>query len=331
MSKYNGVKCVHCHKEFANDDRVVVCPTCGAPHHRECYDEIGHCGEEHLHGSEGAYFVKEEERRKRINQQRTGAACEGCGAAMYVEDTQCSQCGKEVIRDKQVPVGSVFASQSTSPPLTGDPVDGVTEKELATYIGFSSKYFILRFRAMANNQRVPQVNLAAFLLGFIYFFYRKMYKVAIGLFVVFFICSIPSMLIANELAKDLVIETVTSGEMMGGVDMSALQNIVDVSTLTPTDYDKVESLENIGFYLNIVYMIATVIGSIYANKLYYNQCLTEIRNTRAGYGGVDENRYYYALARKGRTTIATPLLVVIIYSMIGFIFNYITVSSMLGM
>ena len=41
--------CPVCEKRFINGDDVVVCPECGAPHHRECFEQLGHCFYEDRH------------------------------------------------------------------------------------------------------------------------------------------------------------------------------------------------------------------------------------------------------------------------------------------
>ncbi|MEE1006612.1 MAG: RING finger protein, partial [Acutalibacteraceae bacterium] len=53
--KTEGVTCVRCHAYLFDDDDVVYCPVCGAPHHRECYNELGHCALEALHGTDNQY------------------------------------------------------------------------------------------------------------------------------------------------------------------------------------------------------------------------------------------------------------------------------------
>ena len=40
FTQYN---CPVCEKKFENGDDIVVCPECGTPHHRECYDSLGRC------------------------------------------------------------------------------------------------------------------------------------------------------------------------------------------------------------------------------------------------------------------------------------------------
>ena len=39
-------------KENAN-----FCPVCGTPHHRECYEQLGHCAMEEFHGTDRQYDI----------------------------------------------------------------------------------------------------------------------------------------------------------------------------------------------------------------------------------------------------------------------------------
>ena len=38
---YMGKPCPVCSRTFREEDDIVVCPKCGAPYHRECYEEKG--------------------------------------------------------------------------------------------------------------------------------------------------------------------------------------------------------------------------------------------------------------------------------------------------
>ena len=49
MGKYTGIPCAACGRLFEEGDDIVVCPVCGAPHHRECYEKLGHCALEERH------------------------------------------------------------------------------------------------------------------------------------------------------------------------------------------------------------------------------------------------------------------------------------------
>lgn len=70
MSIYNNCVCPVCKKQFEDGDDIVVCPECGTPHHRECYNSIHHCANADLH-SEGYDFYKENiENKKAITKSR---------------------------------------------------------------------------------------------------------------------------------------------------------------------------------------------------------------------------------------------------------------------
>ena len=49
MPSYKNEKCPVCNTEFKDGDDIVTCPVCGTPHHRECYNKIGHCINEDKH------------------------------------------------------------------------------------------------------------------------------------------------------------------------------------------------------------------------------------------------------------------------------------------
>ncbi|MBQ7654597.1 MAG: hypothetical protein IJS17_05950 [Clostridia bacterium] len=37
--RYENEKCSFCGETFKEDDKIVVCPECGAPHHKDCYEK----------------------------------------------------------------------------------------------------------------------------------------------------------------------------------------------------------------------------------------------------------------------------------------------------
>lgn len=55
MADYKGSKCIACGKEFRDGDDIVVCPECGTPYHRICYNKNGKCINETLHASGKAW------------------------------------------------------------------------------------------------------------------------------------------------------------------------------------------------------------------------------------------------------------------------------------
>lgn len=50
-----GSSCARCKAYLFEEDDIVFCPVCGAPHHRDCYNAIGHCALEEFHGTNQEY------------------------------------------------------------------------------------------------------------------------------------------------------------------------------------------------------------------------------------------------------------------------------------
>ena len=51
MNRVENKLCPICRARFTEKADVVVCPICGTPHHRVCYEIRGKCGLENLHES----------------------------------------------------------------------------------------------------------------------------------------------------------------------------------------------------------------------------------------------------------------------------------------
>ena len=51
MADYTGCKCPVCQQPFDAGDDVVVCPECGAPYHRACYQKNAGCLFADRHGA----------------------------------------------------------------------------------------------------------------------------------------------------------------------------------------------------------------------------------------------------------------------------------------
>ena len=91
VSNFTGSKCIICENEFNDNDDIVVCPECGTPYHRECYQKEGKCVNVRLHDqgkswSDSEYADNENSRKKcahcgTVNKPHA-IICENCGASM---------------------------------------------------------------------------------------------------------------------------------------------------------------------------------------------------------------------------------------------------------
>ena len=71
MPKYYGCPCEGCGKPLTLQDDIVVCPDCGAPYHRVCYEKLGQCIHRPAHAAGYEWKFPYEE-----SQLRT---CPSCG------------------------------------------------------------------------------------------------------------------------------------------------------------------------------------------------------------------------------------------------------------
>ena len=53
MPKYYGCPCEGCGEPLTLKDDIVVCPDCGAPYHRTCYEKLGRC----IHSSDWMTYI----------------------------------------------------------------------------------------------------------------------------------------------------------------------------------------------------------------------------------------------------------------------------------
>ena len=213
--EFTEYKCPVCDKQFKKGDDVVVCPECGAPHHRECYEKEGHC---HFADKHCADFSFEKEQLEEAEQQAEQDAkdgvvlCKRCGAENPKEMFYCCNCGAPLYGDDKSnpnfqqdqnngqpnpnfnqnqgmpPFGVPFGQANPQMAAAFDPmagmksdeplVDDITAGEAAKFIGKNTPYY-LRIFSFINKFKKSRFNFSAFILSGIYFLYRKMYGLGI--------------------------------------------------------------------------------------------------------------------------------------------------------
>ena len=189
---YIGNKCPVCQQYFHANDDVVVCPECGTPHHRACYEQLGHCANENLHAQ--GYDYQED----KADEKESVKICPSCGKTNDNDHFFCGHCGAPLsggqAQNQQTPppgTGMPFGQQNTQDggafnipfmdPLGGvdnnvDFGDGVTAGETAKYVKQNTPYFIRVFNNIKTMNK-SKFNFAAAIFTGGYMLYRKMYKI----------------------------------------------------------------------------------------------------------------------------------------------------------
>lgn len=134
--KYTGNLCQGCGQPFADGDDIVVCPECGTPQHRECYDKENRCVCAHLHGEEYAWqgTVKNEEPRS--TEKSETVSCPNCGYENPKGTDVCKQCGMKFTFFGMNVVDALHEEEKRAANSNSDIPDYKPPFTLGTGIGF---------------------------------------------------------------------------------------------------------------------------------------------------------------------------------------------------
>lgn len=293
MSIYTNKKCACCAEKFTAEDEVVVCPICGAPYHRSCYEENGKCifSDKHAEGFE--YALEGEE-------TSTTVSCKSCGEQNPVGHAHCSACGEKLEKENYRSVEDNVKSPSEIPYRTlygdiypNDDFDGVTAKEIAMFTGSSSPYFLMQFKMMKDTGKKISLNLWAFLGHGFYYIYRKMYALGGAMLGLLLACNLPMLLNLSELIKYYM---ATLFELNVSYNVALISQIAQQSQTG-----------------RFIYMAVVGAVGVFANHLYMRHSVKTIKKVKGIFAGqTDSPQYYTALAKKGRTNIFNVLLLLLL-------------------
>ena len=209
---YTGYECPVCHNKFKESDDVVVCPICGTPHHRECYNSLGHCANEDKHADGFIWQAPQLDNENKNERKAEVLICPRCGLPNPVGETNCARCKMPLANQnanpapgQNNPYGGQYNqndprfNQNGYPPfgaggqktysynnpyadsakaLFGDAkVEDVPVSELGEYIQANSDKYIASFLEIQNGGKKHKWNWSSAIFSIYWLFYRKMVKI----------------------------------------------------------------------------------------------------------------------------------------------------------
>lgn len=335
MNKYEGSRCPVCNIPFKGNDDIVVCPDCGAPHHRECYAKRGACAYADQHG---AGFTWEDIRPK--NEPGTGGGnvkkCPRCDTPNPISSRFCSLCGTPLNGPKDENAfdpfggqpgagqgngqgGSPFGAGPQGAPFGGmppfgvmgyDPLGGVNKNEkideekvtdVATCVATRTDYYVPRFHKMSKEKKKAGWNWAAFLLGPYWMMFRKIYGVG-SLFMI--VTVVASMLVA------------------------AFETVLFASAEANTTYEQLMATalreENRPFLLLVlliffVLVVCHLVMGIFGNYFYYRSTIARVKKTRAKAEEeeMEPQQYMLVLVSAGGVNMLLPVLLYVVQPLLS--------------
>ena len=187
MKDYKKMACAACGMPFDDKSDIVVCPECGAPHHRECWKEIGHCACEEKHSDgyewqpEKIYIGdidSEQEKKSSFHQEQTEkTVCPNCGKETNKSEKYCEYCGYYLYEaEDPFSFGEMNRDMEELFPFDqAENIQGVPAGDVKRFVGNMWIYYIPRFIRMVHSKSPVSFNFTAFLTHGLWFISRKMY------------------------------------------------------------------------------------------------------------------------------------------------------------
>lgn len=183
----DGASCAHCKAYLFSEDDIVYCPICGAPHHRECYNSLGHCAFEELHGTDKQYSrEKALEAREKIEKEKAEAQnkesgsknitkCKMCGEIYPYDKANCPKCGAPNFNLMNGMRGIGPLDFLGGIPAEQEIAEGITAEEARKFVITNTHRYIPKFAKLNNDKKISW-NWLAFFFPSCWLLSRKMYK-----------------------------------------------------------------------------------------------------------------------------------------------------------
>lgn len=167
MIQYVGKACESCKKAFEENEQVVYCPQCGAPLHRECWEEKGGCpySERHASGFKWAPPAAE---------------------VWKAEEENIVHLIEERKRREEEELDREYGEKKYM---------GVCEREMMSFMnvnGVESLYRLAVIKRMISEKKLVNLNFCAGLLSPYNQFFHGMLPLGLLLLAVYFVTGIPS-------------------------------------------------------------------------------------------------------------------------------------------
>ena len=157
-NRHVGQECFGCHQKLQEDDDIVVCPECGTPYHRACWQKTGHCLNAPLHASGKSWdeVLAEQEDTVRLTK-----VCPNCGTKNKADTSFCQGCGKPLTSEEPEPQTFQERMQRRMEDAAGtldtvaeamdesadsqQELDGEPMKDVANFVSRDVLYYLPRF------------------------------------------------------------------------------------------------------------------------------------------------------------------------------------------
>ncbi len=311
--QYTGELCPVCHEAFCEDDDIVVCPTCGTPHHRKCYFEHKNCAYAEKHG-EGFVWTPQQVTAAPVQPQKAEtenshghriAFCPNCGAENPAEEPNCQKCGARLYNNPdgrpapqiQLPDGSKQPFRAGNLVISPDEKLGEnTVGDTAEYVRINANKYIPKFFVMEKTKKKVSFNWGALLFGPIWFFFRRMY--VIGAVLIAFLLAVFGFTTTPRLVEQVNATSEILMQAQNSVTSVEAQERAIDATMKLAKMPEVQIRVALDF---LTYLLCGLFGN-YAYKMHSEKQVAKLKKECA-----TEQQYRLLLFKNGGTSMLMGL------------------------
>ena len=319
--EFKEYKCPVCGNPFEDNEDIVVCPDCGAPHHRECWEAENRCAYSDKHSEEFECNSSDNENKSDIT------LCPRCRTENPNDAFYCSKCGtplnsgehQQNSAERNGSYDNPFASAFD--PMGGinpeEDLGGVTAGELAKYVGNNTPYFMRVFNKIKTFGK-SRFSFCAFIFNGFYLLYRKMYKLGAIISAAVILLMVAETYIQYSPAYATLVKAIEAAGTGSAGYLSAYTNIINA--YLSLDFGN-QVLIFIMMMCSLLRFGIQIIVGIFANRWYFRHCRTEVRRIKETDESPDRT-----IEDKGGVNLAVAISIGAVYAAVNiipmFIFGY---------
>ena len=289
MFFHDNEKCPVCDSFFTSEDDIVICPVCGTPHHRECYNQLGHCANAAKHKAGFVYTAEKSsyedsavpsaehessinksvysEMKQNLAGKNTKVKCKKCEKEINKNAPFCCYCGEKQDYpqyEQQAPFNPLFAGTVIADDYDdNETIDGKSVKDISAAVRSNTARFIGKFR---KNKKISW-NWGGFFFGAYYLFFRKMYKEGIIAMAVSLISSlVVNGLYVEQTAAFNSFFNMHYQEIMGGGSEELAEQMMAV----------MQPFMPAAMILMCVNIVISLVIALFADSMYKNKIMSVI-------------------------------------------------------
>lgn len=277
MADYKNCVCIACRNEFEPDDDIVVCPECGTPYHRDCWNEYGHCINTELH-EKGESWKRPNDDSNINKSENERVICLQCGELNQKGSEFCTHCGGK-INDNEDINPNMNAAEIPLILDSSDDIDGTSVSDISSFIGKNIPYYLMRFKFFFESKKKFSPNFICLIFPQFWFAYRKMWLGSLIIVLLTFLLGIPGSLRVLAGQVDLILASIQPQLEIFGADAAEIirNRMLSFSQFIKDNQNTFYVLDTLCSYALLAFRI---LAFIFGNYIYYRYSLGKIKKIR---------------------------------------------------